>query len=210
MSAPPQNVNEWLNIATDDLCAVAKKRIRLEIESHFQEAVDAHRADGQTKDQAKILALQDLGDAEAWAKRFRKTHLTEDEATQLAKEWALYKNWNSGLRELALSYLPCVFGLALNYCLLRKYHVSVLLQALLSVPCLVAPVLSFFAIRRNPQPSLRLLVILRILYLCPLSLFFAYFGAWGWSILIFISPAIYLDLMRYVPLWLKIRKIDDF
>jgi hypothetical protein len=104
MSAPIQNLTDWLSIATDDLCAAAKERIRLEIESHFQEAVDTHRADGQSEEQAQANALKDLGNPEVEGKRFRKTHLTEDEAERLAKRWASHTKWSGKVWVLVLSY----------------------------------------------------------------------------------------------------------
>jgi hypothetical protein len=78
---------EWLAIATKELAPPAKKRIVLEIEAHYAEAVAAHLAEGLCKSDAAREALAELGDAEEAAKRLRRQHLTECNAKQV--EWAL-------------------------------------------------------------------------------------------------------------------------
>lgn len=74
---------EWLEIATRKLSQPAKDRIRLEIEAHYAEAVEAHRENGLSESAAQTSALAELGDAKDAGKRFRKQHITEREAQTL-------------------------------------------------------------------------------------------------------------------------------
>jgi hypothetical protein len=80
MSAPIKSLPEWLTTATENLSAPAKERIKQEIESHFEQAMESHCAEGLTEPQAQARALTELGDAKAAAKSFRKSHLTAAEA----------------------------------------------------------------------------------------------------------------------------------
>jgi uncharacterized membrane protein len=70
-------IEGWLEIATDDLEAAAKKRITEEIEAHYSEAVSAHLTAGLTEGSAQTSALAQLGDPTVAARNFRKRHLTE-------------------------------------------------------------------------------------------------------------------------------------
>ncbi len=74
------SVSDWLELATNRLAAPARKRIGLEIEAHYAEAVRAHVEEGMSEWEAQAAALAELGDAWAAARRFRKQHLTEGEA----------------------------------------------------------------------------------------------------------------------------------
>jgi hypothetical protein len=69
-------IDSWLMEATEDLCAEAKERISLEIRAHLNDAVAAHEAEGHSPIEAQKSALEELGDANTAAKRFRKRHLT--------------------------------------------------------------------------------------------------------------------------------------
>jgi hypothetical protein len=81
----PQNVSEWLEIATKKLAPAAKERIRAEIVSHYDEAVDGHLQNGSPRSAAHTAALDELGDARAAARRFRRTHLTKYEFLIIAR-----------------------------------------------------------------------------------------------------------------------------
>lgn len=82
---PEQTLSDWLRIATWRLADSAKVRIRIEIEAHYTQAVEAHRGNGLSETDARVAALTELGDPEAAAKRFRKRHLTEWEAYRLRR-----------------------------------------------------------------------------------------------------------------------------
>lgn len=78
-----QTLSEWLEIATRKLSNASKQRIRLEIEAHYAEAVEKHREKGSSDLGAQAAALEELGDPEAAAIRFRREHLTAWEAKRL-------------------------------------------------------------------------------------------------------------------------------
>jgi hypothetical protein len=69
----------WLDTATGALCDEARAHIAVEIRAHYADLVEAHIAEGMTLDDARLKALEDLGDAEVAARRFRKQHLTKKE-----------------------------------------------------------------------------------------------------------------------------------
>lgn len=80
---PVQTLPEWLEIATRKLTDASKERIRVEIQAHYAESVEAHRENGLSESDAQTAALAELGDARAAARRFRKQHLTERENERL-------------------------------------------------------------------------------------------------------------------------------
>jgi hypothetical protein len=203
MSAPPQDVNEWLNIATDDLCAVAKKRIRLEIESHFQEAVDAHRSDGQTEAQAQTTALKDLGDAEVWAKHFRKSHLTGIEAERLAKQWVHYSK-----KKDPLDVGKTCVNLLCSLYFISRLEVHGAYWAIFATIQIGLEIGECMIVRSKSLLALRWLTRMDLLgWMCMLA-FFAFCQGWVASMcvlfVIFMLPG------RKIPLWLKIGKMDRF
>jgi len=80
----PQNLSEWLEIATKKLVSQARQRIWTEVASHYEEAVEAHLQSDLPIEAAQAAALAELGDAKAAARRFRRTHLTESEFRKVA------------------------------------------------------------------------------------------------------------------------------
>jgi len=74
-----EHIAVWLLIATKDLCRQAQSRIWVEIQGHYKEAVESWVADGQSIEKAETLALDGLGDPKEAGRKFRKTHLTENE-----------------------------------------------------------------------------------------------------------------------------------
>ncbi len=74
-----QSLPEWLDLATRDIAPSAAARVRIEIESHYLEAVKARMDDGFSGPAAQAQALADLGDAPAAARRFRRVYLTKKE-----------------------------------------------------------------------------------------------------------------------------------
>jgi hypothetical protein len=83
-SPKPANLAEWLEQATGDLVPSAQARIRPEIEAHYADAVQAHLANGADEPTAHAAALTDLGNAPAAARRFRREHLTDEDARRMA------------------------------------------------------------------------------------------------------------------------------
>lgn len=69
----------WLHTATSALCDEARARIAVEIKAHYADLVKAHVTKGMELIDARLKALEDLGDAQVAARRFRKEHLTKKE-----------------------------------------------------------------------------------------------------------------------------------
>jgi hypothetical protein len=113
---PVSDLPEWLGIATKDLVAPAKERIQSEIESHYAEASAAHLVAGLSESNARKEALAELGDAQEAAKRFRKQHLTVNEAEKIERDFV----WN--VWQLLGTYLFCFFMLALFLLPLFTFH----------------------------------------------------------------------------------------
>lgn len=110
-----QTLSEWLEIATRKLTDASKERIRVEIEAHYAEAVEAHREGGLSEADAQSKALRELGDARAAARRFRKQHLTERE-----NEWLKFSDkWGRSIFWLILSYFTFV-GFAVDQLPMRR------------------------------------------------------------------------------------------
>jgi hypothetical protein len=78
-------VDSWLHTATSALCDQARARIAAEIRAHYTDLVEAHIAEGMTLDDARLKALEDLGDAEVAARRFRKQHLTKKDDSAISR-----------------------------------------------------------------------------------------------------------------------------
>ena len=81
----PENVYEWLLIATRDLVRSAQDRIWMEIRTHHAESVEEHIAEGLPEQAAQEKSLAELGDVHAARKDFRKRHLLEREAMRLRR-----------------------------------------------------------------------------------------------------------------------------
>lgn len=97
-------LSEWLEIATRKLTDASKERIRVEIEAHYAEAVNAHGDKGLSEADAQTKALAELGDAKVASRRFRKQHLTQQE-----DQWLKYsEKWGRSIFWLVLSYVMFV------------------------------------------------------------------------------------------------------
>jgi hypothetical protein len=81
----PENVYEWLLIATRDLVFSAQERIWMEIRTHHAESVEEHMGKGLPERAAQEKALAELGDVYAARKDFRNRHLLEREAIRLRR-----------------------------------------------------------------------------------------------------------------------------
>src|SRR5882724_12459074 len=89
MNRPDRNkaesLSDWLKIATRYLTPAGKQRIAEEIEAHYAEAVDTHLKLGEPDQVAKANALAELGDPMVAGEKFRRKHLTEEEAKRLSQ-----------------------------------------------------------------------------------------------------------------------------
>lgn len=102
------SVGEWLAIATLDLIAPARERIKVEIEAHYADAVKSRMADGLTQEDAEAATLLALGDPFAAGRSFRQRHLTLDDERWLGK-------WLQSCRNRAM---PWRFWVDLFNCLM--------------------------------------------------------------------------------------------
>jgi hypothetical protein len=201
-----QSLCEWLQIATDGLSTLAKERIWLEIEAHFTEGVEGHQTAGCTEDEARFAALAELGDAHAAAKRFRRRHLTENEAKraeQIRKNsgrptWLV--GWYLADASVWFLYLP----------ILTRYHVPLVFPAVVVVICAALQTINFFEARRKrPKPDIRQLVSIEILLNACFMLFFVWLGIWGnWGPCLVVSIPIFRWLVPDFLLWSKLGHVD--
>jgi hypothetical protein len=148
-----QTLSEWLEIVTRKLTDVSKDRIRVEIEGHYTEAVEAHREEGLSETDARTKAVAELGDAKAAARRFRKQHLTEREEKMVTHS---EKHWRK-ISSLVISYV--FFGLFApsNF----PIRPSTLVGVLLGFAILIAlPTICFAIARREKAKPSRFLVLL--------------------------------------------------
>lgn len=76
---------EWLDTATRGLCADAKSRIRAEVSDHFDAAIAAGVANGDTRLDAALRARAELGCPNAARERFLNSNLTAWEERQIAQ-----------------------------------------------------------------------------------------------------------------------------
>ncbi len=225
MSVPIQNLAQWLDVSTEHLSAPAKQRIKLEIESHFQEAVGAYRNEGQTESQARARALTDLGDAKTAWKHFRKSHLTEKEAKHLGKEWGGYRKGKGGSWLLGLHFELLLLWLIFGYELLCVRAVDeqgrdfyglhyglqrgrLIFPAILAIVVLLLTTVENWIARHMRKPSsIRHLYTLDILISLNILVFFAFYGGrvyWG-----ILGIQLGHQLAHMIPLWFKIARMDD-
>ncbi len=108
------DLRSWLDTATYGLCDVAKERVANEIREHYAEAVDTELAQGQCEDDAHRIALAALGDTKRAHRAFRRTYLTEKEASRLAGLTHTSKSTKTSRKQMTRSFLcatGAVFGL---------------------------------------------------------------------------------------------------
>jgi hypothetical protein len=77
----------WIEAATRGLCREARERIRPEIEAHYADAREQHRATCQAPVEAHRTAMSGLGDPDVARQDFLRTYLTEGEAECFRPSW---------------------------------------------------------------------------------------------------------------------------
>jgi hypothetical protein len=172
----PQDVCEWLEIATRKLVAQAKVRICAEVISHYEEAVDAHLETGLPIEAAIRAALAELGDARAAGRRFRRAHLTSMEfrtVTQLLT--GAPRTWVGPSVQAAGNCLICL----VTFVNLRLFRVtSSFAYAVVAVLLLSRIIPIVIARRQSAAPTPRWLVLMASLnsfYSGLLTLFYVLF-----------------------------------
>lgn len=202
---------EWLRTATRGLAASAKERIQMEIGAHYSEALTAHVVDGLSESEAKVAAVAELGDAKAAAKRFRKRHLTVEEADAAASYFKIARSvWT-----LLVMYLFFSFVVHMDRGLLpAKNHLPPNVYFTIGFLTLVViPTACFFVARRNRSNQNTCWLILiesGALYVWVLTEFFTSQGpGHGWWFLV--NGLLYASFMVVRPfrLWYKLRRAGD-
>lgn len=79
-------LESWLDVATDGLCEDAQARIRGEVTSHYEDALQHARARGLAERDALDEALLSLGEPGIARRQLRRQHLTAKEVRRLERE----------------------------------------------------------------------------------------------------------------------------
>jgi hypothetical protein len=202
----PQNLDEWVGIATKRLVPLARERIRSEIETHYTEAVAEHVADGSSESDARVVALAELGNAKAAGRRFRKRYLTLRDVQYIEQARKL----GVGIGALLLNYF--FFGACLL--MIRDSHQSPAIPASAGFLLLVAVPTILFVMARRARPNLRLVLLA------------AYLNTWNFFVLVevffllsndahdWLTGVVLLLLILGSPFspfrfWRKLRNADD-
>ena len=215
MNSPRQSIAEWLLIATKDLCEHAKTRVTLEIKTHYQEAVEAHLAVGESQLGAEAMTLEELGDAKAAARRLRRKHLTAKEVKKLSGLMArATKSYSIKRGVVEVSSCACFIWLisALHN------HFSTTPQNALKTGCLVLAVSVIFTelwlCRRfgRQLPAHSVIGRIVLIRLVGQAVFIA---AYGGAMFSFYDQFMFwvvfgaVSLFPWLRIWLKIRKSDS-
>lgn len=191
MKEPVQTLEQWLTIATDRLAPRAKERIRLEIESHFADAVEAYQADGMGEAKANACALTSLGNAKRAAGHFRKYHLSEADISKFKNRWISYIS--------AIAFF--IFFGGLEY---QRHSDYVVTFGILFV--MLAAINGWLSDRESPP--FRLIIALDFLFFITVITFFVGFGfwpEWGPGFVPSISIFYFGQAMSILALWRKDR-----
>lgn len=207
----------WLEIATDGLEAPAKQRIAHEIEVHYAEAINDHMAAGEPELSAQLTALEELGDPQAAAVNFQKSHLTESEAKLMkGMEWTASKPffsfWILPLDIIPLSVFVffCVFPHQISHLRLLAVAMLVAYAGFRLIPRLLCAT-------TLPRTSfIRRLALISLLTQVALSIWYALF-IYATSHDIFVSAyfGLYILLLPNfksnspLRVWNKLRKMGD-
>jgi hypothetical protein len=135
------DIQAWLRFATRELAVPAKKRIRLEVEAHYAEAVASHRKEGLSETDAQKKALAELGDAGKAAKCFRKRYLTTREADGVERAFSRLGNrwW------LLFNYIYCA---GLFFAVKTHYRSFLVPLAVVFIATVIIPTFNYVSIRR--------------------------------------------------------------
>jgi hypothetical protein len=135
------DIHAWLRFATRGLPVPAKRRIRLEVEAHYAEAVASHRKEGLSETYAQKKALAELGDAGRAAECFRKRYLTTREAegvdaafSRLGSRWWLLFNY--------------IFCAGLFFAVKTHYRSFLVPLAVVFIATVIIPTFNYITIRR--------------------------------------------------------------
>ncbi len=152
-------LENWLEVATKNLNTISQQQIRVEIETHVQDAVNAHVSAGQNLEQAMQNAILELGDPTQANQQFQHNHLTRTELARLEKLFG--QHWVhailisslavllhlQGSPWLGASYLALGFELFMRVWIMR--HRRWIRAALMLRPVLLALVFAGFGMHSS-------------------------------------------------------------
>jgi len=103
----PVLLRRWLHVATKGLCTSASERIREEVTSHYDGAMEELLGHGMSWVIADEKAVKHLGDAKKANREYRKIYFTREEERLLAQysKSASPKMWYITLAILAVVFL---------------------------------------------------------------------------------------------------------
>jgi hypothetical protein len=155
----PETLSEWLDVATKKLSVPAQARIRSEIGAHFAEAVDEQIQNGSSKPVAQMLALEQLGDPKAAAKRFRKHLFSDRQARLLAASIRESKNGIALLTDYVYFIAFAILALAFSH---SKHRPLYTVMAFLVM--VVLPTVRFVLLKTHEtRGNVRWIVLIRSL-----------------------------------------------
>ena len=126
---PTLALETWLKDATQGLGHWAKHRIETEITAHYEKAYQVALGKGHAEEDAKVVALESLGDAEEARARFKKTHLSMREERHLNSYMNMFKYRVAYLSLMAfyLIYFVAYVGLDQPYGLGYPYAMPLMM-----------------------------------------------------------------------------------
>ena len=205
-----EGLDAWLETATDDLTAPVRERIRVELQSHFADAVADHMANGFTEAEAKAAALSGLGSPTAARRRFHRRHLTEKDVERIGNTM----KWASGRHlvwSLPLLVVACAVFLYTDKNLPRQLQPSAL-DIVVSVVLIFGlfQLLSYLKLKQGGRaPDLRDLVLLQMLpEAISIALFIWWFSRFDW-IFCFAQCGPVIQTICKVWLWRKLLRVAD-
>jgi hypothetical protein len=208
---PTPSLAEWLNTATEKLSLPAKERIKLEITSHFEDALESYMAEGLNEPDAQAKALADLGDARSAARRFQREHLTESDVRRIKHNLG----WNSGWRR-RLNVLSSL-GLGAAFVLVFPDQFAPVLSIIIGVVNLSLG-LAYYFITRPRKLSANVSAVLLIAFMLEcvkgfaLGYLFGFMGGFNWlgatsCSFIVLGPLCVASWK--IRFWLKLRRMAD-
>jgi hypothetical protein len=197
----PHDLQAWLIFATVELTIPVKKRIQLEINEHYAEAVAAYIREGLSEPDARRKALAELGDPHESAKRFRKQHLNILDSNR----------FKAFLRE-PHSVDPLLYMCGLIFVLLMGNQFKLIhiisVYAASFFAAIIIPCIGKVIARRRRISLFFLFFLLRIAtWAILLGLCYFMFGAS--LILVGFCGAFAISFLYELTLWLKLRHIAN-
>jgi hypothetical protein len=204
----------WLEIATHELDAASRRRIAVEIEAHYAEAVAAHIAAGETESKAHAAALSELGDPIKASWKFQKNYLTDDEAKGIKwVEDTATKPFFS-IRALWIDAAPFAALVFLLFHATSRFHFPAEWVIVLYAGFRLFPRLLFtlpFSRRFLRRRLAVCYMVSTAAYLLALSSTFCFYDQDPWSLLnsTFFFFCMSLSWRPGLMTWNKLRKLDD-